>query len=128
MQTYRSRTRVNKIIVAGGIALLLLYFVFDPAETIWMPQCVFHRVTGLQCMGCGAQRMAHALLHGNLVEAMRANMFLFLSLPFIGFMVWLEQHREKYPDLYRRMHSKWVIVIVAILLMVWLVVRNLMGI
>lgn len=93
-----------------------------------MPQCVFHKLTGLQCMGCGAQRMAHAVLHGNFREAMEANIFLFFSLPFLAFLVAVELGRTRFPNLYRRVHSVWVMIIISAMLAAWLIVRNIYSI
>ena len=36
--------------------------------------CMFHRLTGLDCPGCGMTRAFHQLSHGNLDEAMEFNL------------------------------------------------------
>lgn len=108
-------------------AFLLLYFIFDPLESRWMPQCLFHKFTGLQCMGCGSQRVVHHLLHGEVREAFMANALLVCSLPFIIFLVWVEVFREKYPRLYARVHSRSLIITVGVVLALWLILRNLLG-
>ena len=66
-----------------GMALLplllggALYLYFHNPETArWMPFCVFHRVTGLYCPGCGAARSCYRLLHGDFMGALRANWLL----------------------------------------------------
>lgn len=79
-------------------------------------------------MGCGAQRMLHALLHGNIAEAFHANAFLLLSFPLLAFMVWVELSRHKYPKLYVRAHSLPVIISVACMLALWFIIRNVIGI
>ena len=109
------------------LAVLLLYFFFDPVQSSWMPQCVFHKVTGLQCMGCGAQRMIHALLHGDIDGAFHANAFLLMSLPFLGFLIFVEFSRTRFPLLYRRIHSVGVIITISAMLIAWLIFRNIMG-
>ena len=119
----------NKFLwIAAGGALLLFYFIFDPVNFNFIPQCVFHKLTGLQCMGCGAQRMVHALLHGDIRGAMEANLFLFFSIPWILFFVWVEIFRLKFPGLYRKLHSVWVIITISAMLVAWLIVRNILGI
>jgi hypothetical protein len=47
---------------------------FDPnvAGNIF-PPCVFHELTGFWCVGCGATRMMHALVHGNIARAFSMN-------------------------------------------------------
>ena len=104
------------------------YFIFDPLTTPFMPRCVFHEITGLQCMGCGSQRMVHALLHGNIAEAFRANALITVSLPFLFFLVWLEISRKKYPRLYARVYSQTLIWGSGAVLATWFVARNLLSI
>ena len=117
--------RAAVIVVA---AFAVFYFVFDPMEWRWMPQCVFHRVTGLQCAGCGSQRMLHALLHGDIAGAFRANALVLLSLPAVAFLAWVECERTRRPQLYRKVYSTSLIVSVGVLLGAWMLVRNLLGI
>src|ERR1043166_7297636 len=69
-----------------GAAGALVFFVFDPARVPLFPACMFHRLTGLDCPGCGAQRALHQLLHGNIVAALRLNAMFVLSLPLFGWM------------------------------------------
>lgn len=53
-----------------------------------MPRCLFHTLTGWDCPGCGAQRMVHALAHGNLSGAWESNPFILCMLPLIGIGIW----------------------------------------
>ena len=114
------------LLVAGVV--IIFYFIFDPMESKFMPQCIFHRLTGLQCMGCGSQRMIHSLLHGDFAGALKANAFVTLSLPFLLFLLWLEMRREKYPVLYARIFTTHTIWGVAFLLALWMLGRNLLHI
>ncbi len=50
----------------------------------WLPGCVFHKLTGLHCPGCGMTRAAHATLHGRLGEAFRYNPLGMILLPLAG--------------------------------------------
>ena len=120
----------NKFLLVGVmliIALLILYSIFNPEDYSWMPQCVFYKVTGLKCMGCGSQRMLYALLHGDFSGAFHHNMFLFISLPFIFMIGFAEVVRKKHPRFYARMHSIYIIAGFAVLLAIWFVVRNLLS-
>lgn len=124
----RSKTG-NKILLWIVLAaIVMFYFIFDPMTAVFMPKCVFHHLTGLQCIGCGSQRMLHALLHGEIAEAFHANALAFLSLPFLGFLGWLEIYREKHNKLYIRIYSVTFIWIVAAILISWLFIRNLLHI
>lgn len=83
--------RLKTLIWAAGLGFALaaglaMFFWFDPARHAFFPACLFHRLTGLNCPGCGAQRAVHELLHGNFLAAARDNALLLLLLP-VG--VWL---------------------------------------
>jgi hypothetical protein len=67
--------------LAGGFAAALYLFLFDPSRFPVYPVCLFHRLTGLDCPGCGGLRAIHHLLHGNLAAAFHFNAFFVLSLP-----------------------------------------------
>ena len=56
----------------------------------WMPGCVFHRLTGLHCAGCGMTRAAYATLHGRLDEAFRFNPMGMVLLPVASVGVGIE--------------------------------------
>lgn len=56
---------------------------------MWFPKCIYRQLTGYKCPGCGTQRMFHALLHGEVVEAFQHNAFLFVSIPVLGLYAFL---------------------------------------
>lgn len=108
-----------------AVALIIFYFIADPATSRIMPKCIFHSVTGLDCPGCGSQRLIHALLHGDLAAAFRANALLFIMLPVIPAMVWLEFTRNRHLRIYRAIHSRLSLIIISSVIIAWTVIRNL---
>jgi hypothetical protein len=68
------------------VGVVVLYRV-NPDSTWWMPPCLFHRVTGLYCPGCGTGRALHRLLHGDLVGAWRLNPLMVLVIPLLVYLV-----------------------------------------
>ncbi len=68
------------ILAALAVAGAAVVFFFNPATHAFYPVCQFHRLTGLECPGCGATRAAYALLHGNFSAALRDNALFVLSL------------------------------------------------
>lgn len=74
------------LVLAAAALLAAILFFFNPGQHGFYPFCLFYRMTGLQCPGCGSLRALHQLLHGNILEALRLNALLTLSLPFF---VWL---------------------------------------
>lgn len=77
-----SNTRVAAIVLtATGAAVAAMVFFFNPSQYGFYPVCQFHRLTGLNCPGCGATRALYALLHGDIATALRDNALLVLGLP-----------------------------------------------
>jgi len=65
--------------------LVTVYF-FDPHHSSIYPVCVFHKLTGLECPGCGTLRGTYELLHGHFIAAFHDNALFMLTLPFL---MWL---------------------------------------
>ncbi len=63
--------------VLGSGAVL---FFFNPSTHGFYPVCLFHKLTGLNCPGCGGTRAAYQLLHGHLLNALRDNALFILTL------------------------------------------------
>jgi hypothetical protein len=85
-----SRTKKTAlwICVAGGAFGAALLFVFDPVTVPFYPACMFHRLTALDCPGCGGLRALHELLHGRVVAAMHYNLIVVLSVPIFVWLGW----------------------------------------
>ena len=76
------------MVALAGAAILLREA--GPNGLAWFPGCTFHRLTGLNCPGCGMTRAAHATLHGRLGEAFRFNPVGMILLPLACVGVGLE--------------------------------------
>ena len=72
--------------LGGAVAGALMLFFLDPAQTPVYPVCLFHRLTGLDCPGCGTLRALHALLHGHWVVALHDNLLMVISLPLLAWL------------------------------------------
>jgi hypothetical protein len=70
-------------IIAGFIAGCVIYFNYNPIESVLFPKCPFLLLTGFKCPGCGSQRAIHALLHLDLYAAFRQNALLLFSILYI---------------------------------------------
>lgn len=106
------------IALAGG-ALLLLY-LYRPQGQFFFPRCSFHTLTGLLCPGCGGLRAAHALLHGEILEALRSNALAVLS-PIAAVIAWFHLRRRS-PGFNITTREVWIIFAV---LMLFTILRNL---
>lgn len=75
------------------VLFLLLICCTGAAYLAWIRRggfavpCLFHEVTGLQCPGCGITRMIRAVSEKDLETAFNANAFLFLTSPYLSFLL-----------------------------------------
>ena len=102
------------ILLVCIVGLTSLY-IWNPAEILYFPRCPFLSLTGFKCPGCGTLRGLHALLHFHVMEALRLNPFMVVSIPVV--FVLLIWPRFRFSVVFVRM------ILVATLLL-W-VVRNL---
>lgn len=65
--------------------ILLAYLIIYQITGIGLP-CLFNKITGLNCPGCGITRMFISLFHFDIKGAIDANLLVFMLLPF-GFGV-----------------------------------------
>jgi len=108
-------------LLAGACALL---FFFNPAQHSFYPFCVFHRITGWDCPGCGGLRAVHQLLHGNLLTAFRLNPLVVAAAPVVvalGLWRWL---RGPARPVSHRTTVRWMWVVLAVVVTFW-ILRNL---
>ena len=67
------------------MGVTLLYHYTPMGENRFWPGCTFHSLTGLHCPGCGATRCCHALVHGDIEQALAWNPLFVLLLPYLVF-------------------------------------------
>lgn len=86
---------------------IVLYLV-NPAKHSVLPPCVFNKLTGMYCPGCGATRAVHSLLHGEFRQAMAFNgVILFFLAAFGVWFAWnglriAMKKQDQWPNLGRR--------------------------
>lgn len=80
-------------VTLGVLSLAIAAFALrqsGPSGLPWLPPCLFHRWTGLNCAGCGMTRAAHAALNGEIAQAFRFNPVGMILLPLAVFGLALE--------------------------------------
>lgn len=114
-------TAIGLAVLGGGA---VVYF-FNPTTHGFYPLCQFHRLTGLNCPGCGATRALYALLHGDFVTALRDNALFVLGSAGLGLRgIWLAAgtaRRQPVGELFPKQWA-WPLLIIAV---VFAVLRNL---
>jgi hypothetical protein len=107
-----------------GLAVAVVAAV-DPHTSGRYPTCPWHAMTGTWCPGCGGLRAVHDLTHGHLVIAMHENVLVVLLAPslLLWWLVVRLRRGGKRPE--RLVLSARGTVLIAGLLVVFAVVRNL---
>ncbi len=126
-ESYRFRlwkTLLCWLLVLVGVGLCVYVFFHDPKD-MKVTVCMFKRMTGLDCPGCGMTRAAYALEHGRILEAIRYNLFI-LVLPFFGYFLLAELSPHLFfgHRLPRLNVPLWVLYVLGALLLLYSVGRN----
>ena len=76
---FRKNWIIYSLIGAYGFALLLNALGFHA----WLPACLVTQITGHECLACGLNRAAIALISGDFKQAVIYNPLIFIYLPII---------------------------------------------
>lgn len=121
--------RIFKLSLLAAVLLViaLVYYTLDPASSNLFPSCPFYYLTGYKCPGCGSQRAAHALLHLDFRNAMKANPLLVPSIPYIilGLLFDYTRLSDKYPKIRKILYGKVAIILVIIIVVSFGIIRNI---
>ncbi len=115
--------KILSVIILPSIGILLYFF---DANHIPLFPCLFHKITGFYCPGCGISRSILALLHFQFYQAFRYNMLGFLFFPFLLFYF---QYQlicwgfEKQDKLTSKISKQWLFVTI-ILVILYGILRN----
>ena len=126
MSTHSTTTRIvaTSVAVLVVVFICIYYYTHDPAAG-GAPRCMFRLVTGYDCPGCGSQRAIHSLLHGHFGRAWAYNPFIFFAVPVGVFYLLVETWRDRVPRLYRAANRPIILILIAVAVVLWWVLRNL---
>ena len=106
----------------------LLYALFVRLTGFGYP-CFFHLITGLNCPGCGITRAALKILQLDFVGAVKQNAFLVPIVLYVGWIFFYTIRRYIKTGVFGLDSGCRVVdVIFVVLLLIWGVVRNILGI
>lgn len=94
-------------------------------DSVWVPKCLFHSLTGLDCPGCGSQRAIAAALHGRIGEAWTLNPALWIGLCVAAVYALNPAAAGVSSRLKRFLYAAPTLLSLALLLVGWTVFRNL---
>lgn len=106
------------------MALLALTYAFDPEGGGFVyPRCIFFRLTGWECPGCGTLRALHALTHGDLPAAWGFNPALPFALLLSAGALWVDARGSE--SLRRAAFSPLAVGALVVAVIAWTVIRNI---
>ena len=121
----------RKAFVAAAISVLLLvaiylFYVFDPEETPFFPQCPFLLTTGYECPGCGSQRAIRSMLHLDFQSAFSYNSLILFLIPYILLGLYLEMlnGKKRFPNMEKLFFGKWSAIVVLVVILIYWIGRN----
>ncbi|MEA4979468.1 MAG: DUF2752 domain-containing protein [Petrimonas sp.] len=120
-----------KLLIGAAISLVLvavvfMFYTFDPGDMPLFPKCPFLLVTGYECPGCGSQRAVHDLLHLDLKGAFSQNALILFLIPYIllGIYLGFFNGKHRFPRLEKLFFGKWAAIIVVSGIIIYGVLRN----
>ena len=107
-----------------------LYLLLNRLTGGLMLRCPMKWLTGWSCPGCGSQRALMALTRGDIAEALTVNLLLLPTILYLILLwvcyIWSDTPRGE--RLHRRITSPGVLAAIALLVILWAIVRNIAGI
>lgn len=98
----------------------------DPMKVNFFPPCLFNKLTGLYCPGCGMTRATHALLNFRIKEAFDFNPLFFILLPFLAYMGIMQSiSLYKYQKMSVIKIPYWIVVLIAVVVVAFFILRNI---
>lgn len=116
------------LVPLGAIVFYAFFFSLDDGTTFVGKPCTIYDLTGLDCPGCGGQRMFYHLLRGHLGLAMKSNLLFFFGGPVLIYFYYccVQVYILKRKEYLRRFvfHPNFVTILIAAII-IFFILRNI---
>ena len=119
--------RLSRLLVIYGSILLigLIYGIILIPRGIVI-NCVFSSLLGISCMGCGLTRACLSIMQGDIINAIKYNIGLFILNPLILYM--FIDYNIKYIRNIEYKRPDKLILFLIIYSIIWVIIRNIFNI
>lgn len=124
------KQRIKRVALLAALFIIIgiLYAVIISLLNFGIP-CVFYKITGLRCPGCGMTRSILALIKFDVYGAIKYNAFSFFIIAYIlCAFVCTSKEYILYGKYRLNAGKEFISIIFLVLLLLWFVVRNILGI
>ena len=123
----KNKRQIIAFTFTGIVILGVLYLLYNVENERLVLSCMFQKLTGYQCPGCGTQRSIQSLLHLEIRQGILYNPILVVAIPFVIIFVYLEQlnGKKRFPKLNRQISGKYSIISVSVIIMAYWILRNI---
>jgi hypothetical protein len=115
------------LIGIGVIILFFIYKVFSPYEQDFFPKCIFLQLTGYKCPGCGSQRAVHYLFNLDICHALKENLLLVISIPYLILGAWFDMvtlKTERQFRIRKMLYGQRAIMVILVIVIGFWILRN----
>lgn len=120
-------SRYRRVVTIGALLAgvgAVIYLTICGTDTPWVPKCLFHSLTGLDCPGCGSQRAIAAATHGRWADAWNFNPALWVGLCVAVLYICFPGRRVHRSRIERVLYSPAAYALIAMAIVAWAVWRN----
>lgn len=124
------KARVKKAIIVLLLAALIcvVYYLFVSKTKVGL-FCIFERITGARCAGCGNTRAVVSLLQGDIGRAFSYNYMFLAEIGYIGAVLISYVLRYiRYGEKQIGLKPEWLNVVILVVFLAWWIVRNIIGV
>lgn len=109
------------------VVLFILYYLVNPMYEQFPIKCPWRALTNTQCPACGFQRALHALLHGDISQALTYNYFFIFSIPYalLAIISTWYNYKHFFDKLKTVVYHRYTLNCYILLYIGWWIIRNI---